>query len=38
MMRTWGQRWRICVTIRATSSTDPAEASMFADRSFAASR
>ena len=37
-MRTRGQRRRICATIRTTSSTAPAEASMLERRSFAASR
>ena len=34
MMRVAGQHARICATIRAISSTAPAEASMFAGRSF----
>ena len=33
-----GQRSRICLTIRVTSSTAPAEASMFERRNFAAKR
>src|SRR6516164_11646914 len=37
-MRTPGQRARICATMRATSSTAPAEASMLAQRCLAASR
>jgi hypothetical protein len=37
-MRVLGQRRRICATIRATSSTDPAAPSMFERRSLAASR
>jgi hypothetical protein len=35
-IRTLGQRARICWTMRATSSTDPAEASIFDRRSVAA--
>jgi hypothetical protein len=38
MIRTRGQRPRICPTMRATSSTAPAEASMLARLSLAASR
>jgi hypothetical protein len=37
-MRTRGQRARIWLTMRATSSTDPAAPSMSARRNFAASR
>jgi hypothetical protein len=37
-MRVRGQRRRIWATIRITSSSAPAEASMFDRRSFAASR
>jgi hypothetical protein len=37
-MRTRGQRSRIWPTIRATSSTEPAAASMFERLSLAASR
>ena len=37
-IRTRGQRARMWATIRATSSTAPAEASMFERRSFAVSR
>jgi hypothetical protein len=37
-MRTRGQRSRSWPTIRSTSSTDPAEASMFERLSFAARR
>jgi len=38
MMRTSGQRARICATMRAISSIAPAAPSMFAGRSFAASK
>jgi hypothetical protein len=38
MILVLGQRSRICATIRATSSTAPAEASMFERRSLAARR
>jgi hypothetical protein len=37
-MRTWGQRWRMRATIRATSSRLPALASMFAGRNLLASK
>jgi hypothetical protein len=37
-MRVRGQRLRICATMRATSSTEPALASMFDGLSLAASR
>jgi hypothetical protein len=37
-MPTSGQRARICATMRAVSSTAPAEASMLARRSLAANR